>query len=289
MLKPFFTGVCTALVTPFLNGEINFPLLERMIDRQVSSGVSAIVLAGTTGEAPTLTNIEKIKLIECAKTVVGNDCKIIAGTGTNSTLHAVEMSQEAEDAGADALLVVAPYYNKGNANGLIQHFSLIATSVHIPIILYNVPSRTGIDISIKVYQELSKIPNIVGVKEASTDLTKISKIRYTCPDNFSVWCGNDDLIVPAMSVGAKGAISVISNLFPEEVAEMTKAARLGDYATAASYQIALTPLIEVLFSEVNPIPIKYAMRYAGFDCGGCRLPLGSISHSTKKRLDAILH
>ena len=288
MTKPVFTGVCTALVTPFLNNQINYPLLERLIDRQLQAGVCAVVLSGTTGEAPTLTDDEKINMISCAKSYVGNDCTIIAGTGTNSTAHAIQMSQQAETAGADALLVVAPYYNKGNSAGLVQHFTAISEAVKIPIILYNVPSRTGIDIPIKVYSELSKLKNIAGVKEASTDITKISKSRYACPDSFHIWSGNDDHTVPVLSLGGIGVISVLSNLCPEEMVEMTHAALTGDYATAASYQSALSSLTDLLFSEVNPIPIKYAMRYAGYDCGECRLPLGPVSEVTKDRLKALL-
>lgn len=288
MVKSIFTGVCTALITPFLNNEINFPMLERLIDRQLRAGVSTIVLSGTTGESPTLTEQEKTDMIKRAKAFVGNDCTIIAGTGTNSTSHAILLSHQAEEAGADGLLVVAPYYNKSNTPGLIQHFTAVANSVQIPVILYNVPSRTGIDIPVKVYSELSQIPNIVGVKEATTDLTKISKIRYSCPDSFRIWSGNDDLTVPIMSLGGDGIVSVLSNLCPEEMVEMTNAMLIGDHRTAACYQIALQPLIDLLFAEVNPIPIKYAMRYAGFDCGDCRLPLGQISPSLKKRIDTFL-
>ena len=287
MKRPLFTGVCTALVTPFIHEEINYPLLERLLERQLLAGISTVVLAGTTGEAPTLSDEEKSKMITRAKNFVGNDCMIIAGTGTNSTTHAVKISCEAEKAGADALLVVAPYYNKGNQDGLIKHFLAIASAVSIPIILYNVSSRTGHDLSVEIYRELSQCSNIVGVKEASSDITKISKIRYSCKENFHIWTGNDDLIVPAISLGSKGVISVLSNLCPEETVEMANAALRNDYETAGAYQAALSPLIEILFSETNPIPIKYAMRYAGFDCGECRLPLGTVSKATRKRLESL--
>lgn len=288
MEKQLFTGVCTAMVTPFINDTINYPLLERMLERQIISGISAVVLSGTTGEAPALSNNEKREMIARSKTFVGQDCMIIAGTGTNSTEHAVAMSRQAEDAGADALLVVTPYYNKGNTDGLIKHYEAIAQSVDLPIILYNVPSRTGVDLSVNIYHELSKYANIVGVKEASSDITKISRIRYKCPESFHVWTGNDDLIVPSIALGGKGVISVLSNLCPEETVEMTNAALQGDYTTASAYQAALSSLIELLFCEVNPIPIKYAMRFAGFDCGNCRLPLGEISKTVKKKIDALL-
>lgn len=286
MKKPVFTGVCTALVTPFLGGEVNYPLVEQLLRMQLSAGVNAVVLSGTTGEAPSLSDGEKIQLFKSAKSYVGDSCTVIAGTGSNSTAHAVELSQAAEEAGADALLVVSPYYNKGNPEGLFAHFMSIAHAVNIPIILYNVPSRTGVDIPISVYKRLSALPNIAGVKEATTDITKIAKIRRVCPDDFYIWAGNDDQIVPVMSLGGKGVISVLSNLFPAETSAMTQAALAGDFDTAASLQVELTELIELLFAEVNPIPVKYAMRYIGYDCGKCRLPLAQLSADTKRRIDA---
>ena len=267
MKQPVFTGVCTALVTPFLNNEVNYPMVEQLIKRQVDVGVSAIVLSGTTGEAPTLSDHEKTELIKRAKSYAGNSCKIIAGTGTNATTHAIRMSMAAEKAGADALLVVSPYYNKGTEDGLYSHFLTIAQSVDIPVILYNVPSRTGVDIPVSVYKKLSMQPNIAGVKEASTDITKIARIRTACPDDFYIWAGNDDQVVPVISLGGKGVVSVLSNLCPEETCAMTEAALDGDFDTAAALQCGLLPLIDLLFSEVNPVPVKYAMRYAGFDCG----------------------
>lgn len=285
MKDPVFTGVCTALVTPFLDNKINYPLTEQLLKRQVEAGVDAIVLAGTTGESPTLSDQEKITLFKRSKEYVGNSCTVIAGTGSNSTAHAVELSQAAEEAGADALLVVSPYYNKGNPEGLFAHFMSIAHAVKIPIILYNVPSRTGIDIPVAVYKRLSVIPNIAGVKEASTDITKVSRIRAACNENFFVWSGNDDQIVPVMSLGGKGVISVLSNICPVETVAMAQAALAGDFDTAAALQCQLMPLIDLLFSEVNPIPVKYAMRYAGFDCGNCRLPLAQLSADNKKRID----
>lgn len=285
MNKTVFTGVCTALVTPFLNDKINYPLVQQLLRRQVEAGVSAVVLSGTTGEAPTLTVEEKITLFKRAKDFSGDNCTIIAGTGTNSTSHAIELSQAAEESGVDALLVVSPYYNKGNSEGLLSHFLSIAHAVSIPIILYNVPSRTGVDIPIPVYKQLSAIPNIAGVKEASTDITKISKIRAACGHDFKIWSGNDDQIVPVMSLGGQGVISVLSNICPEETVAMTESALAGDFDTAAALQCELMPLINLLFKEVNPIPIKYAMRYVGFDCGECRLPLGKISIDTKRALD----
>lgn len=285
MKKPVFTGVCTALVTPFLKEEINYPLLEQLLRMQLSAGVKAVVLSGTTGESPSLSDEEKIKLFKRSKAYVGDRCTIIAGTGSNSTAHAVELSQAAEEAGADALLVVSPYYNKGNPEGLFAHFMSIAHAVKIPIILYNVPSRTGVDIPISVYKRLAALPNIAGVKEATLDITKIAKIRKACPEDFYVWSGNDDQIVPVMSLGGKGVISVLSNLLPAETNAMTQAALAGDFDTAAALQIEFTELIELLFSEVNPIPVKYAMRYVGYDCGKCRLPLAQLSTEIKMKID----
>lgn len=287
MNKPLFTGVCTALVTPFLNGQINYPLMEQLLNFQIDAGIGQIVLAGTTGESPTLSDKEKITLFQRAKTYVGDDCTIIAGTGSNSTEHTVHLSLAAQEAGADALLVVAPYYNKSNPDGLFKHYSLLANSVNIPIIIYNVPSRTGIDIPISVYKKLSEIPNIAGVKEASTDITKITKIRAACPANFAIWSGNDDQIVPVISLGGKGVISVLSNVLPYETKLMTDAALAGDFDTAAALQQEMQPHIEALFSEVNPIPVKYAMECIGFDCGDCRLPLGKLSKENRTNIEQL--
>ena len=284
MKKPLFSGVCTALVTPFINGRINYPMVKVLLKRQLDAGVKAVVLAGTTGEAPTLSDQEKTELIRQCKSYAGEDCMIIAGTGSNSTAHAVELSIAAQEAGADALLVVSPYYNKATPDGLIAHFLSIAHSVSIPIILYNVPSRTGVDIPVTVYQRLSRIPNIVGVKEASTDLTKIVKTKNACTSDFAIWSGNDDLTVPIMSLGGQGIISVTSNICPEQMVAMAQAAINEDYDTAASLQASLQPLIDLMFCEVNPIPVKAAMECIGYDCGGCRLPLCSPSRENMKRI-----
>lgn len=288
MKQPVFQGVCTALVTPFFNGHINYPLLQKMLREQTSAGIRAIVLAGTTGEAPTLTDAEKIALFQKGREYASQHCKIIAGTGTNSTAHAIELSVAAEAVGVDALLIVAPYYNKSNPDGLYAHFAAIAASVTIPVILYNVPSRTGVDIPVSVYQRLAAIPNIVGVKEASTDITKITRIRCNCPKDFFIWSGNDDQIVPVISLGGQGVISVLSNIAPEETILMTEAALDGDFDTASALQCQLQPLVEALFSEVNPIPVKTAMELIGFDCGPCRLPLGALSKENYAKLKALL-
>lgn len=288
MKTPLFTGACTALVTPFHNGKINFEMVKRLIDRQMSAGIRTIVLSGTTGESPTLSDSEKLELFRYAKEHTGSDCTIIAGTGSNDTSHALNLSMAAEAAGADALLVVSPYYNKATPEGLCAHYRAVISSVHIPVILYNVPSRTGQDIPVSVYQELSHLPNIAGVKEASTDIKKIIKIKAACHNDFAVWTGNDDLTVPTMALGGLGVISVLSNLYPVETQIMAQAALAGDFDTASALQIQMQHLIDLLFHEVNPIPIKTAMRLIGYDCGECRMPLTPASENLQNQLKLIL-
>lgn len=273
MKKPVFTGIGTALVTPFLQDKVNYPMLEQLIRYQIHAGIEAIVICGTTGESPVLSDTEKVAMFHKARLSAGKECKIIAGTGSNSTAHAIALSKAAQTAGADALLVVSPYYNKATSEGLVLHYAAIAESVSIPVILYNVPSRTGVDIPVEVYKQLSIIPNIIGVKEASGSITKIARIRAECPPDFYIWSGNDDQTVPIMSLGGVGAISVLSNIEPEKTQAMAAAALAGDFDSAAALQIDLLPLIDALFSEVNPIPVKAAMKMIGFDCGDCRLPL----------------
>ena len=285
--KPLFTGVCTALVTPFLRGEVNYPMLERLLQAQLDAGIKAIVICGTTGESPTLSDCEKLELFRRSKEFVGDSCKIIAGTGSNCTEHAIYLSQAAENLGVDGLLLVSPYYNKATPAGLFAHYSAIAASVQIPCILYNVPSRTGVDIPVEVYRSLSRIPNIAGVKEASSDIVKVARILSECPD-FPVWSGNDDQVVPVMALGGSGVISVLSNVAPEKTNAMTEAALDGDFDTAADLQLKLLPLIRALFSEVNPIPVKAAMKELGFDCGTCRLPLTPLSPENLEKLSAVL-
>lgn len=288
MKKPLFTGVCTALVTPFLGNAVNYPLLELLLGRQIAAGIEAVVLCGTTGESPTLSDCEKLEIFRRCARYAGGRCKIIAGTGSNDTQHAIALSAAAEAAGADALLVVSPYYNKATAEGLLTHYSAIAGAVHIPVIVYNVPSRTGVDIPVSIYRELSKIPNIAGVKEASTDMGKISKIRAICPDSFALWSGNDDLTAPILALGGQGVISVLSNVLPEQTQALARAALDGDFDTAADLQLRLLPLTEALFREVNPIPVKAAMKLVGYDCGTCRLPLTPASSETVAKLQEIL-
>lgn len=288
MINSFFQGACTALVTPFLGDRVNFPMMEILLKRQMDAGIRTIVLCGTTGESATLSDSEKLEIIRRAKRYTGDSCTILAGTGSNCTEHAVALSRAAQAAGADGLLVVSPYYNKATSEGLITHYSAIASAVQIPLVLYNVPSRTGVDIPVEVYRVLSQIPNIVGVKEASGDLTKMAETLRTCQTGFSVWSGNDDQAVAAMSLGGAGVISVVSNLLPERVQAMSLAALDGDFDTAAALQLELLPLIRTLFREVNPIPVKAAMEIIGFDCGACRLPLTPPDEKTLQELRAHL-
>ena len=288
MKNVLFTGACTALVTPFLNGEVNYPMMEQLLKRQIDAGIRAVVICGTTGESPTLSDSEKIELFRRAKKYAADRCLIIAGTGSNSTEHTIALSKAAEAVGVDALLVVSPYYNKATPDGLVSHYSAVAASVHIPVILYNVPSRTGLDVPVSVYQCLAQIPNIVGVKEASTDISKIAKIKAACPNDFAVWSGNDDQAAAVVSLGGCGIISVLSNVLPKETQAMIQAALDGDFDTAADLQIRMLPLIEALFSEVSPIPVKAAMKLMGYDCGECRLPLTAASQITLKKLKNLL-
>ncbi len=288
MKTPLFTGVCTALVTPFLDNSVNYPMMEQLLRRQMDAGIEAAVICGTTGEAPTLSDEEKLELFRCAKSYVGDRMKIIAGTGSNSTEHSVSLSIAAEKCGVDGLLTVTPYYNKATPAGLFSHYKAIADSVDLPIILYNVPGRTGVDIPVSVYKQLSRIPNIAGVKEASNDITKLTKICAACGKHLPIWTGNDEMITPAMALGASGVISVVSNLIPQETQALAKSALAGNFEIASALQTELQPLLEALFSEVNPIPIKEAMKLIGIDCGRCRMPLSEISAENRERLKLVL-
>ena len=273
MKKPLFTGVCTALVTPFLDGKVNYPMMEMLLRRQIDAGIRAVVIGGTTGESATLKDGEKLELFRRCKAYAGDELCVIAGTGSNDTEHSVWLSKEAEKCGVDGLLVVSPYYNKATPEGLIVHYLSVAHAVGLPVILYNVPSRTGVDIPVSVCQSLARIPNIAGIKEASPSIVKTAKILAECGTDLPVWSGNDDMAVPVMSLGGQGVISVLSNVLPMETRLMAQAALDGDFDSAGALQCSLLPLIELLFSEVNPIPVKAAMKLIGYDCGGCRLPL----------------
>ena len=288
MKKPIFEGVCTALVTPFKEDGLSLSRFRRLLSRQLEAGIRAFVVCGTTGEAPTLTEDEKLTLFRQAKELAGNKAVILAGTGSNCTKSAVSLSIKAQEQGADGLLLVTPYYNKCTEEGLLAHYSAIAQAVSIPILLYNVPSRTGVDIPVSVYQKLSTIPNILGVKEASPNLRKIAEIRSACPEDFYVYSGNDDLLLPVLSLGGKGVISVASNLKPKEMIRITEAWDQGNQKEARNLFIKQLPFIKALFSEVNPIPVKAALRIAGMDCGGCRLPLTDLSPEHMEKLKKYL-
>ena len=288
MKKPVFEGVATALVTPFKNGTIDLPTLQKLMDRQIGSGIDAIVICGTTGESATLTTQEQLSLISHAVDYAAGRCKIIAGTGSNSTAHALEMSRMAASVGADALLLVTPYYNKCTQSGLIEHYTTIADQVKTPVIVYNVTSRTGMDITLETYKTRSEHPNINGVKEAGPSIAKAARTLDACGDALNVWSGNDDSAVPLLSIGGKGLISVLSNVRPAQTLDMVKSALRGDYARAGRLQLELMPLIDALFCEVNPIPVKEAMRIEGIDAGDPRLPLTPLSAEGRERLQRLL-
>lgn len=274
MKQIVFKGAATALVTPMNeDGSVNFKRLETLVDEQITAGIDALVICGTTGEKSTLRYDEHVKVIEVAAAAAKKRVPIIAGTGSNDTVYSVELCTDAEKAGADAFLMVAPYYNKTSQAGLVAHYNYIADRVNKPIILYNVPSRTGVAIKPETYKELSKHPNIVATKEASGDLSLIAKTRYLCGDDLAVYSGNDDQIVPVMSLGGLGVISVLSNILPYETHKLCYEYLNGNTTEAQKMQIKYTGLISALFCDVNPIPVKTAMNLAGMDVGPLRLPL----------------
>ena len=278
MRTPVFTGSCPALVTPFdQNNIINYDAFGRLIDAQIEAGVDAVCVCGTTGESATMSIREHIAAVEFCVKRVNHRVKVIAGAGSNDTSAAVYLSQHAQDSGADALLHVTPYYNKASQTGLIKHYEYIADRVELPIILYNVPGRTGVSFTAETYKILSENPKINGVKEASGNFSLLAHTRFLCGDDFYIWSGNDDQVVPMMALGAKGVISVASNIVPEVMAEMTHLCLDNDFAAASQLQIRYMDLIDALFTEVNPIPIKAAMNLLGQEAGPLRLPLCDIS------------
>ncbi len=278
MRTPVFTGSCPALVTPFdQNNIINYDAFGRLIDAQIDAGVDAVCVCGTTGESATMSIREHIAAVEFCVKRVNHRVKVIAGAGSNDTSAAVYLSQHAQDSGADALLHVTPYYNKASQTGLIKHYEYIADRVELPIILYNVPGRTGVSFTAETYKVLSQNPKINGVKEASGNFSLLAHTRFLCGDDFYIWSGNDDQVVPMMALGAKGVISVASNIVPEVMVEMTHLCLDNDFAAASKLQIRYMDLIDALFTEVNPIPIKAAMDLLGMDAGSLRLPLCDIS------------
>ena len=284
MKNKLFTGVATALATPFIDEKINFKVFEEFIELQINSGINALVVCGTTGEASTMSQNEKIDLIKCAISVTNKRVPIIVGTGSNNTLSAIEMSKIAEKLGADGLLVVTPYYNKTTQNGLIEHYKSISNSVSIPIILYNVPSRTGMNISPETCLELSKIENIVGIKEASGNISQITRIASLCGDNLLIYSGNDDQIVPIMSLGGIGVISVAANIIPKTMHDMCQFYLDGNCSDATTLQLKYLNLINDLFIETNPIPVKTAMNIMGMNVGKLRLPLYKMDTKNEETL-----
>jgi len=289
MKKRIFTGAATALVTPMNEDfSVNYERLEGLVKEQIEAGIDALVICGTTGEKSTLRYDEHLKVIERSVIAADGKVPIIAGTGSNDTVYSVELCNDAEKIGADAFLMVAPYYNKTSQEGLVAHYSYISDRVNKPIILYNVPSRTGVAIKPETYKELSKRENIVAVKEANGDLSSVAKTKYLCGDDLDIYSGNDDQIIPIMSLGGIGVISVLSNVLPKETHELCKAALDGDFAKAGALQVKYTGLIEALFSDVNPIPVKEAMNILGLGVGPVRLPLYPMKDALKENLIAKL-
>lgn len=289
MKKTIFTGAGVAIVTPMNPDEsINFDRLGQIIDNQIENGTDAIVICGTTGESATMTDQEHVDCIEYAVKRVNGRVPVIAGAGSNHTSYAVWMSKEAKRVGADALLHVTPYYNKTSQTGLIRHFNAVADATDLPIILYNVPSRTGVNITPSTYRELAKHPNIVAAKEASGNISQIAQIAQACGDELDLYSGNDDQIVPLLSLGAKGVISVLSNIMPRETHDICRLFFEGKIAESRALQLKLLPLINALFSDVNPIPVKEAMNMMGWECGECRLPLVSMQPQAKEHLRVLM-
>lgn len=283
-----FTGAATAIITPFSDGKVDYKSFGELIESQIKAGIDGIVVAGTTGEAATLTHEEHCKCIEFAVEKVAGRVAVIAGTGSNDTAYGIELSQFACRAGADALLLVTPYYNKATPKGLIKSFLETADKTTKPIILYNVPSRTGCNITLPVYRELAKHERIVAVKEASGNIGAIAQLFAECGDYFDIYSGNDDQIVPIMSLGGKGVISVLSNLLPQETHNICKACFDGNYTLAASEQLKYMELIGALFCEVNPVPVKTAMAHLGYCSEEMRLPLCEMEDANKAKLIAAM-
>lgn len=289
MKKCLFTGVATALATPFDDKGVNVKEFSRFIEFQINAGVNALVVCGTTGESSTMTKVEKVQAIKCAISTSKKRVPVIVGTGSNNTLATIEMSVLAEELGADGLLIVTPYYNKTTQNGLIEHYKAIANSVNIPIILYNVPSRTGMNILPETCFELSKVDNIVGIKEASGNISQVAKIAQLCGNDFSIYSGNDDQILPILSLGGKGVISVLSNIKPKLTCKIVNSFFENNTATSRNEQLNALPLINALFAETNPIPIKYAINCIGYDFGTPRLPLVECSSNLKSTIEKFLN
>ncbi len=289
MKKTIFTGAGVAIATPMnADGSINFDELGRLIEFNIENGTDAIIICGTTGESACMTDQEHIDCIRYAVEKVDHRIPVIAGTGSNHTEYAVNLSKEAEKLGADALLCVTPYYNKASQQGLIRHFTAIAEAVTLPIILYNVPSRTGCNILPETAAELAKIENIAAIKEASGNISQIAKLRQLVGDTLDIYSGNDDQIVPIMSLGGKGVISVLSNVVPKETHEIAALCLENKWSEALEMAMKYLPLANVLFCDVNPIPVKEALNIMGFAAGECRLPLCETSEANKAKIRAEL-
>ena len=286
---PIFTGSCTAIVTPYLENGVDYEKYAELIDFQYAGGTSAILVCGTTGENPTHTAEEHDKLVELTVEKCKGRMKVIVGVGGYNTEHVLEQAKQAEADGADGILMVTPYYNKTTQKGLVAHFTYVADRVNVPMIVYNVPSRTGIGVKPATYLELSKHPNINGVKEASGNIAEYALTRSMCGDDLVFWSGNDSDTVPMMSLGAKGVISVASNIIPADVAKLCALCLDGDFAAAAQEYFRLADFFDKLFIETNPIPVKAAMNLAGMNVGKLRLPLVEISEGAKAKLIESMH
>ena len=284
MKKTIFKGAGVAIITPFTEDGVNYDELGRIIEDQIANGTDAIVITGTTGESSTMSDEEHKEAIRYTVEKVNKRIPVIAGTGSNETSYAIQLSKYAEEVGADGLLLVTPYYNKATQKGLIAHYTAIADAVNIPIILYNVPSRTGVTIQIPTFVELAKHPNIVAVKEASGNLSAVAKIRHAVGDALDIYSGNDDQIVPILSLGGKGVISVLSNVAPKKTHDICQLYFDGKVEESAKLQIELIDLIDALFCEVNPIPVKVAMRMLGYEAGPLRLPLCEMEPAHEEQL-----
>ncbi|MCR5842820.1 MAG: 4-hydroxy-tetrahydrodipicolinate synthase [Oscillospiraceae bacterium] len=288
MKTPIFKGSCTAIITPFDERGIDYDRLKKNLDFQYENGTAAVVVCGTTGENATLTNDEHQELVRTAILHNAGRMKLIAGVGSNNTRTALRRAEEAKAAGADAILMVTPYYNKSTQRGLVEHFTYVADRVEIPMILYNVPSRTGIGLKADTCRILSEHPNIVGIKEASGDIALGAKIHSLCGDGLWIWSGNDDCTVPLMSLGALGVISVVSNIVPGAIAKLCSLCLSGAFEEATALYDKYAELISALFIETNPIPVKAAMQLMGMDSGLLRLPLVDISPENKAKLTAVM-
>lgn len=286
--KTVFTGVATALITPFRDGKVDYDTLGSLIEFQINGGVDAIVAAGTTGEASTLTDEEHINVIRYTVEKVNGRIPVIAGTGSNDTAYGIELSRQACEAGADALLVVTPYYNKATPKGLIKSFTATADAVNKPVILYNVPSRTGCNITLPVYKELCKHENIVAAKEASGKLSAVAQLAAECGDYLDIYSGNDDQITPILSLGGKGVISVFSNIMPAKAHELCQAWFDGDTNKSTQIQLEYLKLMNALFMEVNPVPVKTACAMLGMCSDEMRLPLCEMEEHNRAALEGIL-